>query len=148
MALKGINHVVLKIRNLERSRKFYELLGFSQSGQRNGMLFFHGGAHAHDLALFELGERAQLPGRSTVGMMHFCVTVPDEQELARLYHLLVEAGHEVISTVDHIVSRSLYTKDPDGNVVEVTVDMPESDWAHLENPFAIDKPYELSKAKS
>ncbi len=45
--------------------------------------------------------------------------------------------------MDHIVSRSFYAVDPDGHVVEVTWDVPEQEWAHLENPFATDRPYTL-----
>jgi len=148
MALKGINHVVLKVRDLERSDRFYRLLGFQPSGAREHlrMRFYHGGAHAHDLALLELGAAAPEPPREATGLYHFCVTVEDEAELGELRRKLSEAGHRVSEGVDHIVSRSFYTRDPDGNGVELTWDTPEADWRHLDNPFAVDRAYHIPPA--
>lgn len=144
MALKGINHVVLKVRDLDRSERFYRLLGFQPSGTRadQRMRFFHGGAHAHDLALKEMGPDAPEPPREGVGLYHFCITVDDEAELGVLRERLLAAGHRVSEGVDHIVSHSIYTRDPDGNGVELTWDTPESDWRHLDNPFERDRPWE------
>jgi catechol 2,3-dioxygenase len=146
MALKGINHVVLKVRDLERSERFYRLLGFEPAGTRADMRmrFYHGGAHAHDLAIIEMGERAPEPPREAVGLFHFCITVDDEGDLPVLQRRLREAGYGVSEGVDHIVSRSFYTRDPDGNGVEVTWDTPEADWKHLDNPFALDRPYAIA----
>ncbi|HKI98434.1 MAG TPA: VOC family protein [bacterium] len=145
MALKGINHVVLKVRDLDTAERFYRLLGFEPAGTRDDlrMRFFHGGAHAHDLALKEMGADAPESPRDGVGLFHFCVTVEDEAELSVLRDRLREAGYRVSDGVDHIVSHSFYTRDPDGNGVEVTWDTPEADWRHLDNPFAQDRPLDL-----
>jgi catechol 2,3-dioxygenase len=143
MALKGINHVVLKVRDLERSERFYRLLGFEPSGTRESMRmrFYHGGGHAHDLALLELGPDAPEPARDAVGLYHFCVTVDDEAELGELARRLGEAGYRVSEGVDHVTNRSFYTRDPDNNGVELTWDTPATEWKHLENPFGFDRPY-------
>jgi catechol 2,3-dioxygenase len=145
MALKGINHVVLKVRDLERAERFYRLLGFQPAGTRPdlGMRFYYGGAHAHDLALKEMGPDAPEPPREGVGLFHFCVTVEDEAELAVLRERLRAAGHRVSEGIDHVVSHSFYTRDPDGNGVEVTWDTPEADWRHLDNPFERDLPLDI-----
>lgn len=143
MAITGINHVVLKVRNLERSEAFYRLLGFSPAGHRNGMRFLRAGTHHHDLALFEVGERAPAAAKEAVGLFHFCVTVEREGELAEFAALLEQDGHKVSPGMDHVVSRSFYTKDPDGNTVELTWDAPESEWRHMANPFAEDRAYTL-----
>ena len=143
MALKGINHIVLKVRDLDASEAFYTLLGFTRSGQREGMRFFHGGGHAHDLALFEVGPDAPPPPREGTGLFHFCVTVEAESELRELHDKLAGAGHRMLNTTDHIVSRSFYCLDPDKNVVELTWDTPEAGWKDMDNPFAVDRPYEL-----
>lgn len=143
MALRGINHVNLKVRDLAVADRFYRLLGFRPAGSREGMLCYHGGVHAHDLALFQVGPDAPAPVREGVGLFHFCVTVDEEAELTVLHDRMQQAGYRILSLVDHIVSRSFYTVDPDGNVVEVTWDTPESDWRGLENPFLTDRPYAL-----
>lgn len=143
MALKGINHIVLKVRSLDASEAFYALLGFTRAGHREGMRFLHGGAHHHDLALFEVGPGAPPPPREGTGLFHFCVTVEEERELRQLRDKLAGAGHRILNATDHIVSRSFYCLDPDKNVVEVTWDTPGADWKDMENPFAMDRPYEL-----
>ncbi|MEE8435094.1 MAG: hypothetical protein V3S64_09945, partial [bacterium] len=83
------------------------------------------------------------PPREGTGLFHFCVTVEAESELRELRGKLAGAGHRMLNTTDHIVSRSFYCLDPDRNVVEVTWDTPEADWKDMENPFAVDRPYEL-----
>ena len=145
MALKGINHVVLKVRDLDASERFYRLLGFTPSGTRPEMRmrFYHGGAHAHDLALIEVGAAAPDPPRDGVGLFHFCLTVETEAELGTLSRRLTEAGYRISDGVDHVISHSFYTRDPDGNGVEVAWDTPESEWRHLDNPFAFDRPFDL-----
>lgn len=143
MALKGINHVVLKVRDLDTSEDFYRLLGFELSGHREGMRFYTCGTHHHDLALFKVDGAAPLPPREGTGMYHFSVTVEREEELSELHKKIVDAGYKVISVWDHVVSRSFYCLDPDKNAVEITWDVPESEWRHLENPLAVDRPYEL-----
>jgi catechol 2,3-dioxygenase-like lactoylglutathione lyase family enzyme len=55
MGLQGINHVVLKVKNLRSADYFYrEILGMQLVGKRGGMYFYHAGGHPHDLALLRL----------------------------------------------------------------------------------------------
>ena len=144
MPITGINHVALKVRDLERSRKFYELLGFEETGSRDRMLFFAVAGHHHHIALLEMGEDAVDPPRHSVGGLHFAITVDKEAEIGRLYRLVTEAGYKVVRTIDHFSNRSFYVKDPDGNAVEITYDVPKAEWAHVaDNPFATDLDYEI-----
>lgn len=150
MGLKGINHIVLKVRDADASEAFYRLLGFERSGSREeiGMRFFsadfhRGQPHHHHLALFTVGPDASTVPKGAVGMAHFCVTVEEETDLRVLHDALAGAGHRILGLTDHIVSRSFYARDPDGHVVEVTWDVPRDQWSHLDNPFAEDRPYVL-----
>jgi len=144
MKLQGINHVVLKVRDLKRSAKFYtDVLGFEEVGRRQGMVFLRGGGHPHDLALLEVGQDALPAQAHQVGLFHFCITMKDELALIELYRMCKENNVKILSTVDHVISRSFYIRDPDGLMVELTIDAPEEEWAHLENPFEQDKPYDL-----
>lgn len=146
MAIKGINHVALKVRDLEESRKFFELLGFEQSGHSEGMLFFSAGNHHHHIALVEGGPKARRRPRNSMGIIHYAVTVDDEGDLARLSRELGEAGYRVRRSIDHITSRSLYVEDANGIVVELTYDVPREEWQDEDNPLSRTKPYPLPGA--
>ena len=137
MGITGINHVTLKVRDLERAREFYELLGFEESARREGMLFFAVNGHHHHVALVEMGSDAVDPPKNSVGGHHFAVSVEPEEEVGRIYRSLTSRGYEVVRTIDHLANRGFYVKDHDGNVVEVTYDVPPEEWAHVkDNPFA------------
>ncbi len=144
MGVSGINHIVLKVRDLEKSDAFYGgVLGLKKVGERGRMWFYTAGAHHHDLALLELGPRAANASGGTVGLFHFCFDVPDESTLAKLYNRCKEAGVALLGTVDHNVMHSFYLKDPDGNMVEVGVDVPSEEWSGLPDPWAEDSPHAL-----
>lgn len=139
MAINGINHVVLKVRSLEASDHFYrELLGFKKVGERGEMWFYSAGAHHHDLALVELGPNASTPRPGSTGLMHLCFNVPDEADLRATYRRLRDAGVAVSGGVDHVIMHSFYMNDPDLNIVEVGVDVPEEQWANVADPYAAD----------
>lgn len=146
MAIKGINHVALKVRDLEESREFFELLGFEQSGHSDGMLFFSVGGHHHHIALVEGGPKSRRRPRNSMGVIHYAVTVDEEADLERLCRVLGEAGYRIRHSIDHIASRSFYVEDANGITVEVTYDVPREQWAIKENPLGSVKPYPLPGA--
>lgn len=143
MALTGIDHINLKVRDLERSRRFYELLGLRETSHRENMLFFAVGDHHHHVALYRVNSDAAEPPKGGVGLGHVGLEVESEAELIEAYYRLEEAGYPVHSTLDHIVSKSVYLRDPDGNMVELAYNLPRNQWAHLENPLGEDRPYPI-----
>lgn len=148
MSLRGVNHIVLKVKDLSASDHFYrEVLGMQRVGERPGMWFYRAGGHHHDLALVEAGPEAQPPKRMNTGLFYFCLDVSDEPALAELYKHCEAAGVSVLGAVDHTVSRGFYVQDPDGHVVELGVDVPAHEWADVDNPFAHDREYSLSDKK-
>ena len=144
MAVTGIDHVNLKVRDLEASRRFYELLGLRETSHRDGMLFFAVGDHHHHVALYQVQPDAPKPERGAVGLGHMGLAVESEDELRTFARKLEDAGYPLHATIDHIVSRSVYVRDPDGNMVELAYNLPREQWAHLDNPLAEDRPYDLS----
>ncbi len=142
--LRGWGHIVLKVSDLARARTFYEeLLGFRVVGSRPGMLFLRCSEQHHDLALLAVPFGARSEERH-LGLFHFALAVPTYEDLLEAYRFL--AAHEVpiLGAADHLVSKSFYFEDPDGNEIELYADEPRSRWGSVENPFTQDFPLRLN----
>ena len=125
-----IGHVVLKVRDLDRSLAFYrDLLGFRvTSTMSNVMIFLSAtGESHHDLALLRVGDSAPSQVPAAVGLYHVAIQLSDFDAVRRAHRLLTERGL-LKGSADHGVTRSLYTADPDGNEIELFCDAPREDW--------------------
>jgi len=64
-----------------------------------------------------------------VGMYHFGLKVGEtDDDLRAVLATLHEAGATIVGASDHTVTHSLYIEDPDGNEVELYIDVPGVDW--------------------
>ena len=139
MQVKELGHVVLYVRDLERSRRFYrDVLGWrevAEAGPR-AALFSSGRTH-HELLLLEVGPQATpIPPPPRVGLYHFGLKIGEtDDELRQALAELLEAGVRVVGTADHGVTHSLYIEDPDGNEIELYIDVQPEVWR--EDPAAI-----------
>jgi catechol 2,3-dioxygenase len=125
-----IGHVVLKVRDLDRSLAFYrDLLGFTVVSELSNVMIFLAadGQNHHDLALLRVGQQAPSPVPTAVGLYHVAIQLADWEAVRTAHTLLVERGL-LRGAIDHGVSRSLYTADPDGNEIELYCDAPRSEW--------------------
>lgn len=121
-----IGHVVLKVRNLERSRRFYsELLGLEVMFEIPGMAFLasHRRDH-HEIGLMEVGPAAEAPKGPQVGLAHVAFRLAEEADLIKAYRELKERQVPISFTVHHGITKSVYFLDPDGNQLEVYWDVP------------------------
>jgi catechol-2,3-dioxygenase len=137
MEVKELGHLVLYVRNLERSAAFYrDVLGWRQLAPTEDLGLPAAAFSApsnrthHELLLIEVGEDAQpLPQGRRVGLYHFGLKVGDtDEELRDALRSVQSAGVTVVGTSDHTVTHSLYILDPDGNEIELYVDVPGVDW--------------------
>ncbi len=131
MEVKELGHLVLYVRDLERSRRFYrDLLGWREIGEAFGgrAVAFSSGRTHHELLLIEVGERAApLPSPPRVGLYHFGVKIgQSDDDLAEAVQRLEEAGVPITGMSDHTVTHSVYIQDPDGNEIELYVDVDDS----------------------
>jgi catechol-2,3-dioxygenase len=138
MGVTELGHVVLYVENAERSAHFYrDVLGWNQiipgdDTPVRGMAAFSGGRTHHELLLIEVGPgAAPIPAGRRVGMYHFGLRVGDtDEELKAALQRVIDAGATVLGASDHTVTHSLYIADPDGNEVELYIDVPGVDWKH------------------
>jgi catechol-2,3-dioxygenase len=138
MEIKELGHLVLYVHDIERSAAFYrDVLGWKQLrtsedsplGRVPVALFSSGRTH-HELLLIEVGEDAQpLPRGRHVGLYHFGLKVGEsDDELREAIGRCREAGVHVVGMSDHTVTHSLYITDPDGNEIELYIDVPGVSW--------------------
>jgi catechol 2,3-dioxygenase len=139
MEIKELGHVVLYVRDIERSAAFYrDVLGWRQivpdpaDGAQVPIAAFSApsGRTHHELLLIEVGpDAAAVPAGRRLGLYHFGLKVGDsDDELREALARLNETGTPVLGASDHTVTHSLYIADPDGNEIELYVDVPGVDW--------------------
>ena len=139
MEVKELGHIVLYVRDLERSRRFYgEILGWKEVARLGGQgAVFSSGRTHHELLLLEVGpEATPIPPGPRVGMYHFGLKVGEtDEELREALDRLTEAGAKVSGAADHTVTHSLYIEDPDGNEIELYIDVQPARWK--DDPAAV-----------
>jgi len=116
LTIRGIDHVVLRVGDIERMRKFYcEVLGAQHVAYRPefGMSHLRIGAAMIDLVKGE---------RNGTNMDHFCLRVEPFDQQAIVAHL-ERHGVAVGGVRDRFGAEgngvSIYLTDPEGNTVEL-----------------------------
>jgi catechol 2,3-dioxygenase-like lactoylglutathione lyase family enzyme len=146
---RGVNHVVLNVRNLKVSHRFWtEILGFrcvaglkpTPGRARPKMRFYsgldqHGDVTHHDVALAEIPQGAApadpepwdlMPGR--VGLNHVAIAWPDRESWLKQLEFLRAKGVPFHRRVNHGMTHSVYVSDPDGHGIEVLYELPREVW--------------------
>jgi catechol 2,3-dioxygenase len=133
----GVGVVRLRVRDLDATRRFYEgaigleALESSDSLARLGV----GGA-----PLVELAAAPDAPPRpqGTTGLFHLAILVPDRACLGAALRRVSEAGWALSGASDHLVSEALYTRDPEGNGIEIYRDRPRAEWPVADGQLQMD----------
>lgn len=138
----GVNHLVLNVRDLEKSHRFYtEMLGFEQCGELGPhipltMKFYRSSPESHhDVALVQLADpEAAGPVapwslmNSTGAINHIAVCFPDRETWIRQLEHLQANDVEFLVRGNHGMTHSAYIADPDGNGIEVLYELPAEVW--------------------
>lgn len=139
MQIKELGHVVLYVRSVEVSAKFYrETLGFKQIVSAPGAAIFSTGRNHHEMLLIEIGGAVREKHHVEPGLYHIGFKIGDGPQAAKdAYRELQEKGVAIVGTADHSVTHSIYILDPDGNELELYADVSD-EWKN--NPAAIFAP--------
>lgn len=144
----GLNHLVLNVRNLEESHRFWtEIVGFKLVGELKKtptrpnppkMRFYSGDRgggtmNHHDIALVENTSLPEPPKEwSMYGMPtainHIAVALPDRETWLKQLEYLQAKGVKFDRRVDHGMTHSLYIHDPNGYGVEILYELPREVW--------------------
>jgi catechol-2,3-dioxygenase len=135
MPVRRLNHAVLYVRDVARSVDFYtSVFDFEVAAEYAGQAAFlrsQDTLNDHDLGLFAIGADAPGPQEGRVGLYHLAWEVGTLGELTETQRRLAERG-ALVGASDHLVSKSLYAKDPDGIEFEVMWRVPREDWPPLD----------------
>jgi catechol 2,3-dioxygenase len=129
--LKELGHVLLRVLDLDRSKKFYtEVLGFKilEEDPEHGGTFLALEGQSHAIDLFQVKDpdaaRRQTPG--VRGLGHIAFRVESEDALKEAYATLQQHAVEITRTIDHVSQKSIYFNDPDGNTLEIYFELPDA----------------------
>ena len=117
-----IGLVHLTVANLDRQLEFYQrVLGLQLHWREDGAAGLGTGRK-------DLLRLSELPGaprkRGTSGLYHFALLLPNRKELARAVARLFGLRYPNYPT-DHIMTKTTYLDDPEGQNIELYTDTPE-----------------------
>ena len=148
---KRLGHLVIRVRDLERSEKFYtSVLGLKVTNKRPGQMVFMsaGDDSSHELALIPVAADAPGPEQTRVGLYHFAWEMESFDDLQKLYNEMHEQKVNVGGIGNHGISMGVYFFDPDGNEIEAFYEMPKDEWPSDGDLFSADFPRKLEEPAS
>lgn len=130
---------VLVVKDIDKVLNFYEkyfdLQGVKNQTNNNGLVYeldfkYYSSASSQGTPLLTLqsDSSARTTFSRSAGLYHFAVLVPDRKSLASTYLRLEDLGVKFDGFADHLVSESLYLRDPENNGIEIYCDRPPEEW--------------------
>ena len=129
---------VLRVRNIDKILAFYEKkLGLQVKGRHQDD---NDGYAVYELGFMQIDHpeesflqlhhdpNAKNASPHSAGLFHFAILVPNRKSLAFTYLALKNSGVHYDGFADHLVSESLYLRDPENNGIEIYRDRPVRDW--------------------
>lgn len=118
MTLIGLDHLVLCVEDVEKTISFYRDLGMTPRQERPGKWSLHFGPHK--ISLQDARADPDIARDTIPGTGNFCVLT--DEPVDALAEALRGRGIEITATGERDGAtrklRSIYFRDPDGNLVE------------------------------
>lgn len=153
--LQRLGHVLIAVRNLERSKDFYtRILGFKvlEQDPKHGGVFLSIGGLGNTLDLFECKDPDAVASSDSdpaspngLGVKHTAFAVETEDDLRDAYQALQSAGVVILRAVDHVSQKSIYFHDPDRNLLEIVWERPDALEIFARGRGDEDKPFSFSR---
>lgn len=121
MNLKRIDHLALTSADSEKARNWYcDLLGMKwvYQGQWKNNPYFLKKGNTY-LAIFQAEEGSDRSPREGIRLDHFAFLAEEMKDFKEAQETLKEKGI-AYEFQDHEIVHSIYFKDPDGHIVEIT----------------------------
>lgn len=122
-----VGTVHLLVSDLRRSLAYYErvvgLRPFAVEHDRAAL----GPSDGRPLVELQTGAGVAASRQGAFGLYHFAILLPDRPALGR-FAAHIAALDLRVGMADHLVSESLYLRDPDGLGIEVYADRPRTAW--------------------
>jgi len=150
--IKKLGHIVLQVRDLQRSVRFYtEVLNFrvSDDATAGGVFLTAVGDH-HTIGLFPSdGEKANVAAKGDVRLHHFAFQVDSMDELFEVRSYLQERGIPIVWEGRRAMGghTSVEFLDPDGYHVELFCDMDQLAPGQRSRPRSPGKHDSLEKSR-
>ena len=126
----SLGYVSLSVADLESQIAFYQqALGF-RLHSREGNTAALGTGENELLRLTELPNNKRY--RGVTGLYHFAILIPNRRELARAMARLFALRYPN-SPTDHIMTKTTYLNDPEGNGIELYAESPEDGTWNMAN---------------
>ena len=120
-----LSHIVIRTGNLARVKNWYLRVLSARVSYENDMVCFmtYDDEH-HRVGMVQLpGISSEAPAGPLPGIEHVSFTYADLGQLLANYRRLKQLGIEPFWTINHGPTISMYYRDPDGNKVELQVDV-------------------------
>lgn len=120
-----LSHIVVRTANLAKLKDWYlTLLGAHVSYENEMVCFMTYDDEHHRVGIVQLpGISSDAPAAPPPGLEHVSFTYSDLGQLLATYRRLKKLGIEPFWTINHGPTISMYYRDPDGNKVELQVDV-------------------------
>jgi catechol 2,3-dioxygenase len=132
-AMMGMGAVHLSVTDRARAVHFWrDVLGLSLITEDDEALRL--GAGGRELVVLYPGAKRPVV-RGTTGLYHLAILLPSRRELARVLARLFSLRYPNAPT-DHVMTKTTYLDDADGNGIELYADTPEDgEWAFADGSF-------------
>jgi catechol 2,3-dioxygenase len=136
-----LGHVNIYVRNADKAREWYEkVLGLHTYHHRPGAAAFMSADldQSHEVALMQVGDDAPLQKKGQVGLNHMAWMVDSLDALKAAYQRLKDNNVKIEAVSDHGISLGIYFRDPDGNGLEVSYELPREEWPRKDQVFGLE----------